>query len=94
MLIKNHENMYMKCNMEKIIIFTGSFNPVTKAHLKSFQTAMSGINADKGIFVPVCDSYLKKKMLNNMEALVLPSQIRIKMLDTLCSNDIRLEVSD
>lgn len=94
MLIKNHENMYMKCNMEKIIIFTGSFNPVTKAHLKSLQTAMSVINADKGIFVPVCDSYLKKKMLNNMSGFALSSQIRVQMLEALCSSDIRLEVSD
>ena len=80
--------------MDKIIVFTGSFNPVTKAHVKSLQTAMQKIGASKGIFVPVCDGYLKKKMMKNMERLALSAESRIDMLKIVCSKSEGLEVSD
>lgn len=80
--------------MEKIIVFTGSFNPVTKAHVNSLQIAMQKIGAGKGIFVPVCDGYLKKKMLKNMERLALSAKSRIDMLKIVCDKSEGLEVSD
>lgn len=80
--------------MKKIVVFTGSFNPVTKAHVRSLQIAMQTIGASKGIFVPVCDDYLKKKMLKNMERLALSAESRIAMLKIICSKTKGLEVSD
>ena len=80
--------------MDKIIVFTGSFNPVTKAHVESLRIAMQTIGASKGIFVPVCDGYLKKKMLKNMERLALSAKSRIDMLKIVCDKSEGLEVSD
>ncbi len=42
---------------KKYIVYTGSFNPVTTAHLHCMKTAMTAIGAEKGFFVPVCDDY-------------------------------------
>lgn len=79
---------------KKYIIFTGSFNPVTEAHLHSLQNAMTAIGAEKGFFVPVCDDYLRKKMLNKMERLSLSAKKRMEMLNILCQKHEGLEVSD
>lgn len=48
--------------MRKIVVMGGSFNPPTLAHYKLMSCAIAALDADKGIFVPVSDAYLKRKM--------------------------------
>ena len=45
--------------MSRIIVFGGTFNPVTKAHLSMAHQAMDFLDASKVIFVPTDMSFLK-----------------------------------
>ena len=45
--------------MSRIIVFGGTFNPVTKAHLAIAQSAMRYLDASKVVFVPTDLSFLK-----------------------------------
>ena len=80
--------------MEKYVVFTGSFNPPTKAHCFALKTAMEAVGAERGCFLPVCDACLEKKMIKAMQRLALKSDVRIKMLESLCSENEGMEVSD
>lgn len=80
--------------MGKIIIMGGSFNPPTKAHLLIMQTALVAMQSQKGIFVPVSFSYLKRKMVAAGNAFCLSEKLRYQMLSAMCKRDVRLSVSD
>ena len=47
---------------EQIIVLGGSFNPPTIAHLRLLLGAVNALGADKGIFVPSSQGYVKSKM--------------------------------
>ena len=47
---------------KKIIVYTGSFNPVTKAHALVMKCAIDSVGADKGLFVITPHKYLSHKM--------------------------------
>jgi len=70
----------------------GSFNPPTLAHYKLMKGAMDALGADIGFFVPVSDAYLKRKMRHSHPPVVLPPELRVKMLQTICAEDSRLQV--
>lgn len=72
--------------MNKIIVFGGSFNPPTKAHLELGIKALESINADKLCFVPVGDKYSKVGLEQ--------AEHRVNMLNIICSKieDYKLEV--
>ena len=46
--------------MVKIIIYAGSFNPVTKGHLLTMNAAIDKVNADKGLFFITHNDYLTR----------------------------------
>lgn len=71
----------------------GSFNPPTAAHHILMQKAIDALDADKGIFVPVSDAYLRRKMRRSHPPMVLSPEMRIKMLESMCT-DSRMTVSD
>ena len=48
--------------MSTIVIFIGSFNPPTLAHERLLGAAMNAISADQGLFVPLNNSLVTKKM--------------------------------
>lgn len=64
----------------------GSFNPPTLAHYKLMKTALDAVDADLGFFVPVSDAYLKRKMARSGFFMVLSPEVRIKMLETMCTD--------
>lgn len=65
----------------------GSFNPPTLAHYMLMKYAIEVLNAEYGYFVPVSDAYLRRKMRHTHPPIVLSSELRIKMLQAMCSDD-------
>ena len=49
--------------MQKIVVLTGSFNPVTKAHFQILSKAVEYLHADKGLFVATNEKYLIRKTI-------------------------------
>ena len=41
--------------MSNILLFPGSFNPITNAHIKIAEIAQEKINAEKVLFIPAHD---------------------------------------
>lgn len=76
-----------------IVVMGGSFNPPTIAHYRLMKEALDAINADVGYFVPVSDAYLKRKMKNCHPPVILPPEMRVSMLESMCAGDSRMEVS-
>lgn len=70
----------------------GSFNPPTLAHYRLMKETVEALGADLGYFVPVSDAYLKRKMRSSHPPVVLSPELRVKMLQTMCSGDPRLQV--
>ena len=83
----------MKDNSRKIVIIGGSFNPPTLAHYMLMKHAINAINAECGYFVPVSDAYLRRKMRHAHPPVVLSPELRIKMLQAMCSED-KMKVCD
>lgn len=50
----------MLAQKQRIVVLGGSFNPPTIAHLRLMEAAMEAVGAEKGIFVPVGEAYLKR----------------------------------
>ena len=83
----------MKCKKQKIVVMGGSFNPPTLAHYMLMKYAIKALNAEYGYFVPVSDAYLRRKMRHSHPPVVLSSELRIKMLQAMCSGD-KIKVCD
>nr|MCR4562599.1 hypothetical protein [Bacilli bacterium] len=43
---------------KRIVVLTGSFNPITKAHRLILENAVKKVEAEFGLFVIVSDDYL------------------------------------
>jgi len=74
--------------MEKkiIAVFGGSFNPPTVAHINLAKQILSNIeNVEKVVFVPVSTKYNKSGLAQDKD--------RFNMLNTICKNEQKLEVS-
>ena len=84
----------MKVKNKKIVIMGGSFNPPTLAHYRLMKHAIKAIDAAHGYFVPVSDAYLKRKMRDAHPPVVLSPELRIKMLQAMCSGDNKMKVCD
>ena len=76
----------MKLNM-KIGIFGGSFNPPHKMHKAIAHNLIKDHYVDKIIFVPTGIKYKYKSNLLN-------DKVRFNMLNLMCKNNKKLEVSD
>lgn len=68
-----------------IAIFGGSFNPPTNAHFLLAEQILNDTQVEKVLFVPVGDLYQKQGLL--------PSYHRVRMLQQVCEQEDRLEVS-
>lgn len=74
-----------------IVVMGGSFNPPTLAHYRLMKEAIDALEADIGFFVPVSDAYLKRKMRHSHPPVVLSPELRVKMLQSMCT-DSRMRV--
>lgn len=83
----------MGSEVKRIVVMGGSFNPPTVAHHILMQKTIDAIGADKGIFVPVSDAYLRRKMRGCHPPVVLSPEMRIKMLAAMCT-DPKMMVCD
>lgn len=79
--------------MMRIIVMGGSFNPPTKAHYRLMKNAVEALDANRGLFVPVSDAYLKRKMRGSERMFVLSPETRVKMLRSMC-DDPHLDVCE
>ena len=77
--------------MTRIVVMGGSFNPPTLAHYKLMREAIDTLDADRGIFVPVSDAYLRRKMRHSHPPVVLSPEMRVRMLLSMCT-DSRMTV--
>ena len=79
--------------MSTIVIFIGSFNPPTLAHERLLGAAMNAISADQGLFVPLNNSLVTKKMnKTDWPDEVLSEETRVQMLAAICAADDRFAV--
>lgn len=76
-----------------IVVMGGSFNPPTLAHYRLMKKAIDTLDADIGFFVPVSDAYLKRKMRHSHPPVVLSPELRVKMLQSMCT-DSRMRVCE
>ena len=76
-----------------IVVMGGSFNPPTLAHYRLMKEAIDALDADIGFFVPVSDAYLKRKMRHSHPPIVLSPDLRVKMLQSMCT-DSRMRVCE
>ncbi len=68
------------------IVYCGSFNPVTMAHLLTGQTALNLLKADKVIFIPASSLYAKEGLIEDEE--------RIKIINLAIKDNERFVCSD
>lgn len=79
--------------MKKIVVITGSFNPVSKAHYKLLSDGVERVNADEGVFIATNDKYLAKKSLLKVKEptnLILTEEQRSEMLRSLSAENPKL----
>jgi len=80
-------------NNKKIVVLTGSFNPVTKAHFEILSKAVEYLHADKGLFVATNDKYLTRKTVVEAKTrtkFFLSEGIRKEMLESLNKENNKL----
>lgn len=83
----------MEKKSKTVIVMGGSFNPPTRAHLLLMETAMEAAGADTGLFVPVSDAYLKRKLKNDgTRRICFQFALRAQLLEAMCEGDGRLQV--
>lgn len=79
----------------KIVVMGGSFNPPTLAHSRLLLAAVEAVGADRGIFVPSSNAYVRKKMTRaGHPEETVPEETRLRMLEAMAEEDYRLKVSD
>ena len=84
----------MNKKRKKIVVMGGSFNPPTSAHLRLMKEAVDALNANIGFFAPVSDAYLKRKMRHSHPPVALSPEMRVRMLQSMCADDSRLQVCE
>lgn len=94
LLQRHSERLQRARTLPSIVVMGGSFNPPTIAHLRLMQAAIQAVEAEKGIFVPVGEAYLKRKMRKSEDHIRLNEQLRLAMLQAMCAGSDNLMVSD
>ena len=68
------------------IVYCGSFNPITMAHLLMAQTTLNLLKADRIIFVPASSLYSKAGLIDDEE--------RVKIINLAIEDNDRFVCSD
>lgn len=80
---------------QRLVVLGGSFNPPTKAHKLLLRQAMEYLHADKGIFVPSSNHYVRRKVGRKPQGVsVLPEQDRLAMLTAMCDPDMQVDTCE
>lgn len=69
-----------------MVVLTGSFNPITKAHRFIMENAINKVGADLGLLVIVSDDYLNNKIIikkKEKRPFILSEDTRRKMIESL-----------
>lgn len=76
--------------MNKIVVTTGSYNPLTIAHVDLLKAAMRLVYADHGYFIITNKSYLRRKMMTSKHpsSFILSEEVRKQCVDTLNGENI------
>lgn len=80
--------------MSKIVIATGSFNPITIAHRRLLEEGIELVNADKGLLVCTNGDYLINKIVvkkKNKNPFILSEDIRKEMIESLSKVNPKIE---
>lgn len=80
--------------MENMVIYAGSFNPVTIAHYNFMVDALNKCNAKLGLFVETSNKYLTKKMITMTDppsSFILSEEVRKEMIESLFLDDQRIK---
>lgn len=78
---------------KRIVVLTGSFNPVTKAHFKILSDAVNYVDAEKGLFVATTNAYLTRKTVVKAKSrtpFILSEETRKEMLEALHKENPKL----
>lgn len=79
--------------MSKIVVLGGSFNPPTIGHYLLMKSAVKSVGADKGIFLPASQQYVRQKMISKgAENEVMSDELRVKMLEVMCDKTPGFEI--
>jgi len=76
-----------------LVVLNGSFNPPTLGHLTLLKRAMAAVGAERGLFLPASDEYVRRKQAKANESVVFPAEKRVAMLEAMCAGDASLGVS-
>lgn len=80
---------------KRIVVLGGSFNPPTLAHFRLLQSALDGLGAEAGYYVPSSNKYVTRKMRKTAHPEeVCPDETRLDMLRAMCADDPRMQVCD
>lgn len=80
--------------MNKIVIMTGSFNPITSAHRKLLEEGIELVGADKGLFVCTNNDYLTQKIIvkkKERRPFILTEDTRKEMIESLKETNNKIE---
>ena len=80
-------------NERRFVVLGGSFNPPTLAHQRLLLAAVEATGAEKGIFVPSNNDYVRNKMhKQKLESEILSESVRRDMLEAMCRKHEKLVV--
>lgn len=73
--------------MKRLVIMTGSFNPMTLAHIEIMKKAIEGTGSEIGGFVATSDKYLRQKSAKRKNSFILPEETRQNIIEQVCRED-------
>ena len=73
--------------MRKIVVYFGSFNPFTNAHIAAIKAAKNAINADLGLFVATNGKYLRRKNNKRDDFFYLTEEERQEAISKTCNEE-------
>lgn len=78
-------------NSKKIIVFGGTFNPLSRAHGELIKYLIKHFKADKGILLPTNDFFLHSWKHFENES-ILPLALRLKILEEFKKRNQKVEI--
>ncbi len=75
------------------VVFGGSFNPPTLAHVNLLEEAIKQLDASFGIFVPASNNYVSNKAVAKGIDLIFSEEARLNMLRVICAKHNKMYVS-